>query len=655
MADKVARRPVVVRETRPADQRPVAGKWYWVADGDGDRWLGVVVREGSNYVKIEGPNEDGDGHYTTRIHESEFDAKLTPEPNAEAWIKTEVARRYSNVQRLVGEIGEIAASLSVTPRTGIDSASQETRALSVRSSEPLDSYKKALVKAKEKSLPKLFEQIEKENKAMASWMKAQILPLRAEANKMKPVLKAIETRIFNVELYAGLSEEVVQVADGEPAKMGEKVRLFQRRCYMDEECLARYEAGGMEYKDIEDFDAWLVRPENRDRLLPFQRCIVAFQVRRTTKERDEPITSISAAYVRMALEDADKLTFLYIRNGERVFRLSTKIEFGERLFPDLEAMEMEAGKVYAYKFVRFEHVISEGHYLDIVREKREAEAEYRRRKATTPKEDLWRIEPSFYGESDPKNYVKWTPESVYYDDIAALVKDEIDRHNRLVLVLQGLIDRSPALHPHPSWKLYDPQGFADAVELIYDDARALTPGEKPNFEAYRAKLNASLKVGSITVGQEDAWEEVEAERENARRANDWRRKERYSDLRRFRPYGDPGPGKLARIVKCSKTRGHLFRWTKERSWRSEQRMQRRYWNAPKSPFVGKRLRVKEDRLLNVDAYTPGDFRQFFDDPRTRAEYIKWAPLLLEAEEYYAGNREVYEWKGGGDEEGGEDD
>ena len=45
------------------------------------------------------------------------------------------------------------------------------------------------------------------------------------------------------------------------------------------------------------------------------------------------------------------------------------------------------------------------------------------------------------------------------------------------------------------------------------------------------------------------------------------------------------------------------------------------------------------------AYTPGDYRQFFADPRTRAEYLKWAPLLLEAEEWWAGNRRL-----GGDDE-----
>jgi len=64
-----------------------------------------------------------------------------------------------------------------------------------------------------------------------------------------------------------------------------------------------------------------------------------------------------------------------------------------------------------------------------------------------------------------------------------------------------------------------------------------------------------------------------------------------------------------------------------------------YW-VEGSPTLPSKIMVPASELLNVSAYTPGDFHQFFDDPRTRAQYLKWAPLLLEAEEYKAGNREL---------------
>lgn len=42
----------------------------------------------------------------------------------------------------------------------------------------------------------------------------------------------------------------------------------------------------------------------------------------------------------------------------------------------------------------------------------------------------------------------------------------------------------------------------------------------------------------------------------------------------------------------------------------------------------------------MSAYTPGDFHLFYDDPRTRADYLKWAPYLLAAEDFHAGKREL---------------
>ena len=43
---------------------------------------------------------------------------------------------------------------------------------------------------------------------------------------------------------------------------------------------------------------------------------------------------------------------------------------------------------------------------------------------------------------------------------------------------------------------------------------------------------------------------------------------------------------------------------------------------------------KTSKVFNVSAYAPGDFKQFFNDPRTRADYVRWAPFLLTAEEWH---------------------
>jgi hypothetical protein len=44
--------------------------------------------------------------------------------------------------------------------------------------------------------------------------------------------------------------------------------------------------------------------------------------------------------------------------------------------------------------------------------------------------------------------------------------------------------------------------------------------------------------------------------------------------------------------------------------------------------------------VNVSAYKPGEHLQFFQDPRTRAKYMKWAPMLLAAEDFHAGKLKI---------------
>lgn len=46
--------------------------------------------------------------------------------------------------------------------------------------------------------------------------------------------------------------------------------------------------------------------------------------------------------------------------------------------------------------------------------------------------------------------------------------------------------------------------------------------------------------------------------------------------------------------------------------------------------------VTDDKLFCIDAYKLGDYKKFFNDPRTREDYFEWAPMLLTAEEYIHG-------------------
>lgn len=639
-------KPEVARAEELPRNGPEVGQWYWLDEknDEEDTRFTCVVHLGSNYVKLETPEGDRE-----RVHTDEFETRCRLEPNPDAHINRQIGHYQRKVRTLMGRVREVTARLGVTHRGELPSGGETAALVKVSGNESFATYSSDLVKAKDETLPGLFERIEEANRQLATWMNAKVVPLKAQARGLKSVIGAIEDRIFSVELYAGLVEEIELIADGEPAELGTKVHLLQRRCYMDEECLAQYEVGGMDYRNIRSFDKWLTRSDNLERLLPFERCVVSFQVRRNRKDREA--VKLSDFLRIMDEEKCDKWTFLYLRNGEKVYRMHTEIEFGPRLFPDIDKSQFDGRALRASNIWGEWCIITEDEYEERCRTFNKKKAKWKKQldayqaatktpEAKAKAKELGLEEPDrrcvdvpwvsdwFSGDDPHGEWEPFSPDSVYYDDIKDQVERDIKAHNRIVLILQGLLDRSPVFHPHPPWQLWTEAGFRSALELVCDESRALTPGEQPDFDAYRKKCNASIQVGSITIGQERAWLHYEAQKENEKRG-------RYGDDPSWvaRPFGNPGPGKLARIAKLSRKKS-----TATFSWHR----QRQDWRSDKEGPIRTTFSCLVSDLFNVDAYKPGDFRMFFADPRTRQNYLKWAPTLLEAEEYHAGNRKVSE-------------
>lgn len=205
------------------------------------------------------------------------------------------------------------------------------------------------------------------------------------------------------------------------------------------------------------------------------------------------------------------------------------------------------------------------------------------------------------------------------------IQSQIKEYNRIALVVQGLFDRTQTLMPHNPVQMWRPASFAASVELVYDGSMALHWGEAPDIHAYIAACNAHANADSVMFGQEQLWMEREAERENNKTRNNWRipsnNKYYYKTLR---PEGDPGPGRVARMAGWTpRSRMATFTWLKARRAYSDDK-------------VRAQLKAPLDKLFNVSAYKLGDFKRFFADPRTRAQYLEWAPMLLSAEDYHRG-------------------
>lgn len=629
------------------------GQWYWVKtvakwgneksgvkEGDVYEWFGCAMQIGSNYVKIKSPA----GSYT-RVLLDDYWSMLRREENPEAVIAEQVEACQARSKALIAEIQALTQRLGVAKSRAISGlgtvsgGSTGSALVTLSGQSDLHSYQHALVAAKEKTLPCLHEELKKANEQLVVWIKAPALALEASIVPMHETIQLINDRLFSFGLYAGLAESAIRCCDGATAGHDEPLHVMQRRCYMDEEALLSYEAGGMDFRGIGAFDVWISKPGNRDRILPFPRTLVAMRVRRTTKEREthgDPL----AAFIKIDEEHADRWTFLYVRNGEQVWRIACEIDFGPMIFPDGQIHRDGEPLMVRMHANSVDKIITRAEYQQLLAAYREIEAKSKAWRKANPNEHTIRdpymgflsdtAEIPGFGSFRPYDWKPFDRSNVHYDEVMEVLTAKVKEYNRVAVIIQGLFDRSEILHPHPPVQTWRPESFSRSVKLVYDSTRALYDGEKPDFEAFRATLNASMGPGSVVVGQERYWMAREAERENARRDRTYRAGASSYRYEYYKPDGNPGPGRVATIEEWRpRARMAVFSWDREA----------RKWGRP--PIL-QTLAVPAANMLNISAYKAGDFRQFFEDPRTREEYLKWAPLLLTAEDYLAGKLAVTE-------------
>lgn len=627
------------------------GQWYWVKeeadkDQERDRWLGCVMHIGSNYVALEHPSKPSYSTMRIRLHIDDCLERLEREYDPQSYINAQISYFQNLVNDQINEVKEITARLGITTQEQLSNHATSEQPTSntlvvVASQENVNNYKDALVHAKDTLLPELFNAIKESNAELTKWMMANTLPLNAARASLTGSIDNIKERIFHVSLYAGLTESVISCCSGEPGAYHEKLHIMQRMHYMDEECLLNYRHGGMDFDNIGQFDAWISEPQNRDRILPFSKTLVAMRVRRHVKDRPWD-GSINSLFINFNMAISDKFTYLYIRNGEQVSRLVCDIDFGESIFPDRDVFDPQRPIMVKMFNAKVDEVMSVDEYEQNVQEFNQLEANYKQWQSDNPKEQWESTYPGMswnfanpyrhlqFRKFNPTQWKLFDQDNLYFDEIAEYFTNKLKEYNRIALIIQGLFDRSPVLHPHPPARIWSPRGFAAAIDLIYDASQALHFGEAPDIEAYINRCNASLDVGSMTVGQELYWMEKEAEKECRRIENDFRSRSEYRP-KVFKPEGNPGPGFLAKITKW-KPRARIATY----EWRRLRRAANPWDDDPNNMTV-QVIHVPENRIFNVDAYRPGDYLQFFRDSRTRAQYLKWAPMLLAAEEYHAGN------------------
>ena len=648
MADELA----TASKVTPLHSRtPQVGQYYWYAKTDDDEQELRFAREiGSNYVCL--INEVGT---YCRVHFRDFwtQCKWAEAPEAEisrmALEATEEARGTQlQIQETIQELlpQSHGPSAALVPASAVDRA---------------DDYVKRLAEAKGTVLPALYRKLKEQMEYVVDLEKFRNASLLYSVGDQYALQERLQHQVEQMSLYAGIKEQTTQVRDGRAALTTEPLHLMQRMHYMDEESLIAALEGGMRANSLSKFDTWLAREENFRRVFPHPRCAVAFRVRREAFENNNDLMTMRDFLVEIRRGEADKETYLYFRNGEQLWRVNTTISFEAQVFSDerdpiFTSTQLWYDKSRWYRSKRIDDagVVTEARLAEMRDEDRAAAKKYKKDRASferlradcianggterdlraaardagisitwdlfdrdedDDRHNLAVVKP----EIRSSKYKLVSPETTDFDDIMSALQSELQKRNRFMLLLQGVFDRSLVLHPHAKINLADPEQFEDAVRLVYDDSRAVASGDPPDYDAYVDELRAAqrrLPGPHVFYGQRQAWEDQVLQKES----------DRHGDRASFyrATYGNPGPD-LVMVGELGRTYA-TFRWVREAlSWRAENR------EIPCS------IRVPVAQLFPVDVYTPGEWRRFYDDPRTRAQYQKWAPALLSAEIYHRGD------------------
>lgn len=427
------------------------GDWVWAIHDkddyeDEEKGLYCVAHKGSNFFDLRREGKHG-GSSSIDVHFDKFEKKCTAEPNWKNIIENKVDNIKIEIQKrtqlLIAEGKKLCL---IQEKEKQYNADEEDTLLPAVSTINPKKYKKELVEFRDNRMPLIQKEIKELSKEYAKETKNLALPDLVKLQEVQKSLRIVEDRIFTIELYCGLQETVHQIKQGEPTNIDEPIAIRQLLLFMDEETLFDYDDGGMDFQKLEEFDKWVVRPENLKRILPEKKGIVAFRVRRDDKDYGQ-FRTMQDVIVAFQKNQFNMQTYLLIRNGENVYRIASDISFAPRLVPLKDEIGIK-------QFMTIN---------------------------------------SWYDEDFKSEVIG--PDSVKFD---SHVKDQdalIKKYNRIFIFIQGLLDRSTVFHPHPNIKLNIPEQINVFINCIRDEEETLPNLNAIDWETYRDQINKSIKIG----------------------------------------------------------------------------------------------------------------------------------------------------------------
>jgi len=560
-------------------ERVRVGDWYWVKNTDFKKGKEVETEDlmcvehiGSNYVGFR--QERDHGCSNVRVHFDEFEGRCREEFKWREHLEQEMLQIQGQMKDIMKKMIEEGRSLMLLPQEGTQDDPEPDSLLPACVTVSPKKYQKELI-AFEKRMPELQKEIEELAVDFAVTAKQMALPDLVQLGQVKKALGVVEDRIFTLELYCGLQETVKQISEGEPAKIDTPVHIMQQLLYMDEECLFDYNDGGMDFSKLSEFDAWVVKPENLNRLAPHQRCIVGFRVRRNKKDYGHT-DSLWTAWCHINWNEENMETYLLIRNGQNVYRIASPVDFSPRLIPRRDEL---------------------------------GEAQFKK----VHRDFNWKKHD--YDEKEEQI----DPNHIEYDDHVEKLDKAIKHYNRVIILLQGMFDRSKIFWPHIGVKLTRDDHMNEWVKCVRDEEEGL-PNNSVTWEGYRDQMNKTLRVGKRV------WSKWIPDSYGEYRGNS-----------RYPTYTTKEQEVVQRPRVCEVVSIKRDRSAVRISWEVKKYVYAYYdkWGTyvnGHDKVVTRSLWVPIAEVFNVSDYNLGDYKMFLCDKALQGKYLQWVSPLLNAED-----------------------
>jgi len=482
------------------------------------------------------------------------------QPGAGGQARAAEPTRWENEEKATNDVDELRKEFRerLYPKNAI--------ATTVKDRPSSIAQTKAKVNEFRVALKKYQANITEKRALLARRLEEQKALLDAKLAGMKEMIAHAEEAVWTLNLYLGKDEEVVRLKKGTPAPPEQRIVIRQLVLYMDEECAIAPEKGGIDFKNIETFDKWLLNPKHLEQVIPETKAVVALKVRRHDKNY-----GTKNAWEEALLNQANKVTYWLIRNGDNLYRIYTCLPVDDVIVPRQE---------------EFDDLLTKSEYDWSTRDYKKT--------VLRPGSDGW-MEAMDKFDARRRHYM------------------------RVLLFLQGLIDRTRIFAPMPVERinLMKERIHAEYVNYVYDgQENRLLPTGLVSFREWQKSVNAKLDVGHRIIGAFDSY-------------NMWNIREE----KRVHPKGASFPNSLT-LYTIERKEGErlFFRYERVGDTVYPRSYYRSYYEKSHPPKrrASYWLEANDINALNFDLADAETMQFYLDDRVNRHDYINMFPVLKTA-------------------------